>query len=217
MATEPSKISSHQTDIIFGYIKIFEKDYQIYVPIELIKIVYLFFPVSDRWSKHTSLIVAGKHNNSLTRKAFGNGYDHGHSTIAVAKGEMRVWHLEMIKPDPLQGTFISYVGIVMIEHAGHMANTKGHFADKKHNGYAYDLFNGKVFHRTLFQSKRYGVAVKQGDILAVELDMISNKKAGILKFYVNGKDFGIAYNDIDIQQKYVLAVGMIANDTVALL
>ena len=66
-------------------------------------------------------------------------------------------------------------------------------------------------HRHLDQDKRipqkslYGEKdqfMKQGD----KIEMILNMKEGTLRYIVNDKDYGIAFEDIDKTKKYRLAV-----------
>ena len=61
-------------------------------------------------------------------------------------------------------------------------------------GYSYYTKSGSVWHKNIF--KEYGVKLQgNGDIIGICLD----QNEGILKFIINGYDFGNAFKDADLK------------------
>ena len=81
--------------------------------------------------------------------------------------------------------------------------TDGDFAESHNEGYALSAHNGNIYHSDHFGIK-YANKLIENDIICVELDM----KNGTLKYIVNDKDYGIAFNNIDTQQSYHFAIAM---------
>eukprot|EP00485_Elphidium_margaritaceum_P009049 CAMPEP_0202685894 /NCGR_PEP_ID=MMETSP1385-20130828/1720_1 /ASSEMBLY_ACC=CAM_ASM_000861 /TAXON_ID=933848 /ORGANISM="Elphidium margaritaceum" /LENGTH=444 /DNA_ID=CAMNT_0049340365 /DNA_START=44 /DNA_END=1378 /DNA_ORIENTATION=+ len=90
------------------------------------------------------------------------------------------------------------------------------------NGFAYYGWNGKLSHSKM-KNKSYGKPVYVGDRIGVELELIqtpgqdtrsgyrahgSDNYGGVIRFFVNDEDLGIAFYDLDLTKTYSLAVAL---------
>ena len=91
------------------------------------------------------------------------------------------------------------------------------------NGYGVYAKNGRLFHGSYYcphKSKYYRIpALTTGDLVKVTLDLSNKDKGGSLMFNINdSKNNFKAFNDIDTNLNYVLAIALYAlYDTVLLM
>ncbi len=99
----------------------------------------------------------------------------------------------------------------------------GGFWEKEMGGYALSGSDGKLYH-VKGMGKAYGVPLCAGSVVGIELDRmitpgreLSGHKSkvqgaecegGILRFYVNGQDLGIACYGLNAEDGYSLAVSL---------
>ena len=86
--------------------------------------------------------------------------------------------------------------------------------------YSYGLSDGHL--RWTGSDKRfktYGVACPKNHILSMTLDLTEteSKDYGTLSFGLNDKSFGTAFDDIDINKKYSMALAMFNDDILKLI
>jgi len=129
------------------------------------------------------------------------------------------------------------IGIVEADRVSDITNYSGRdggsFSDDQHGGYALLTGNWMTYHGDSDQGQlfRHGnldeIDLSPNDVMSVEIDLTpkyrtgSSSKCGTLRFTLNGeatsfRNDGIAFDDIDIDRSYRLAIGMYLRDRVAL-
>eukprot|EP01083_Nonionella_stella_P013626 38319_1 len=115
------------------------------------------------------------------------------------------WKLQMVHSNEY-GNRHCFFGVIPAQNVSDQV--RDWIVSIKNDGYGYCHRNGYKYYHALFdfglsKDDEYGPSLKDGDIIEFELDM----EHGTLRYYVNGTDLGIAWNDLQ-ETKYRLAVTM---------
>lgn len=212
--------------LVKGYIKNF---YDQYIITDIAKNITLWFgsryDIFDEMNSSNQISISKCNNDGLMIKRIKKWDSYHYNAFGyniISNGEIKTWTLKLIKTKP---RFTSCIQIGIIQSNTINPKMQGSFCQMTHfNGYGVYAKNGRLFHGSYYcphSSKYYRIpALSTGDVIKVTLDL-SNKaeKGGSLTFNINDskKDFK-AFNDIDKNLNYVLAIALYAlYDTVLLM
>lgn len=200
--------------LVYGYIRIHISFLDI--PSDVMNLVDLFLIFKDEWDKSytSNKIEINTNDNSITTK---NGMLYS-PELRVAYGEaviddtsgVQSWKLK-INHSKLRGDLLWFmvIGIATDDHEMLCKSITfpSRWGAQRHS---YGFITGKGQKKWVNENNRIKKAVygepnqfkKQGD----KMEIILNVKEGTLRYIVNEKDYGIAFDNIDKTQKYRLAI-----------
>ena len=189
--------TSRQELLVYGYFGSFYKNF----PTELCNLCLKYYLSYDQWdSKRTDCMFRIRDENYTTLRPpnlpffkFMNAFGF----MVIGKGEKFEWNLKC------QAKVTAMVGIIDI---GNISNNM----DKcftKYYGFAIYVYNGCLYGNDISNKPFYG---KPFSKITMTLDMTQEnyKKYGVLSFALDGIDKGVAFNNIDINGKYCMAVSV---------
>eukprot|EP01084_Bolivina_argentea_P233109 392681_1 len=192
--------------LIEGIVKKYLQN-QFIVPRDIVELICLFFGNAEHEKKTDwSANVHGDWIRTGAKNMFGD--------VTIGLGEIKVWKIKAIQKDRTFESFHTWMGIMdssTIEKYG------AHFYAEFYlspNGYAFNLMNGQIANDASFD--KYGVKCSVGDVITMELNMLYSKWCA-LSFKVNDIDYGVAYCDVDSNNRYRLALCMNTSDKIQLL
>ena len=211
---------------VFGFIRRININQQI--PIELIQICLSFWlSFRDKWNteishssftinNETGVIIPRPTSSYLAMNAFGS--------LIIEKGDIKTWKIKITNKyrlSSMNGEF----GIIEYDTSNQSIYKRMKFSAFCHQdntipAYSYALYNGSLrWTGSDVRYKAYGKKCPKNNILSMTLDLTEteSKQHGHLSFELNGKSFGIAFNDIDINKKYCMALAMFNDDILQLI
>ena len=195
-----------------GYVR--ENCADLQIPEVLLKLFALFYIVKmDKWN--TEIVSYGifidEDRNMIETKNVGWSRNAFGSYI-IKKGMINTWNLRLRSTANQQiygnQTVANLIGIMerdKIKSSG----VKGHFINPENGGYAYCTFLSDIKHDGWNSKwcKRYGEKCYYDAAVSMTLDMTQEKKeSGLLSYVINGTDYGVAFDQIDIDKEYCLTV-----------
>jgi len=162
---------------------------------------------------------------------------HSFGSDIWSRGSKTVWKMKMSGHETNAHKTCILIGIVEADRVSDITNYSGRdggsFSDDQHGGYALLTGNWMTYHGDSDQGQlfRHGnldeIDLSPNDVMSVEIDLTpkyrtgNSSKCGTLRFTLNGettsfRNDGIAFDDIDIDRNYRLAIGMYLRDRVAL-
>ena len=204
------------------------------IPDALIQIILsMYLMVFDEWNKELSNKWWRIDNKTGQIIANGNSVDkyeerewkHAFGSFIIKKGEINVWKLRITNKNPRNGANRAvFVGIINAEQ--NESHIKRYFCAHSMNnsviGYGFYSYSGRKESSREVNKYRYkiggygGYAWDRNDIVTMTLDMTGTKYAS-LSFKVNDKDFGVAFQEIDINLEYRMVIAVYYEDDIQLL
>lgn len=146
----------------------------------------------------TDANIVSRATSGYCRNAFGS--------MVIKKGNIKRWKLKLLDIDPS-----IFIGIVDPESKpninGGFFNQNNTFALSTHSGMKYG--NGQPL--TIYSNK-----CKQNDIITMTLDMTRIYR-GSLSFTINDNEYEQAFNTINVDKEYIMAISIHNPETVQLL
>jgi len=162
---------------------------------------------------------------------------HSFGSDIWCRGAQNVWKIKVSGHDDNAQRTCILIGIVEADKVQRITDRCerrhcGSFSDEEHGGYALLTGNWRTYHEDsdrgqLFTATADPVELSPNDVLAVEIDLTpkygvgSSPNCGTLKYALNGRSSafrngGVAFDDIDIDKSYRLAIGMFLRDKLAI-
>ena len=201
---------------VYGYIRttwsLFDIDFEIPDDILKLFLAFYFIPL-DRWNveKCTEGMLIDDERNMAT--IIKGNWHHAFGTDIVKKGMYYIWKFNLThekKPTPIRRTLTMLIGI--IESNKVSPKIKNHFIYAENGGYAYYTHLADFKHNGWRPSKHYGYTLFPGSQVTMTLDMTQKENENaLLSYSINGIDYGVACDDIDIDKEYCMTVEMSDN------
>ena len=200
-------VQSNAELCVYGFVRQYCIDCE--MPDELIQLclVMLFIPI-DIWSAEFDKNENYKLNadSSIATKKAGS-WSPIFGTFIVKKGDIQTWKLKR----NVTTKMFDVDGVVGIIDIDSRVESHGYFGTGPYDSYGLSFSSGNKVSRESFKKyakKRVGV---DQTLITMVLDMTitDNKKFGVLSFKLNDEDLGVAYDDIDIEKKFCLAMSLI--------
>ena len=182
----------------------------------------LYLIVIDQWNKklsHKTFAI-----DEASREIFSTvtgGRRHAFGSLIIGKGEIMIWSIKITNDNPQRHDNNRAVmfGISNTSEIDNWNEKSGayHFCDTEFNGSGYGYYAWTGYTHTSLRAERnpYGPSWDKDDIITMTLDM-TGKKYGVLSYAINGKDLGVAFDDIDIDGNYRMSVCMHSKDSLQL-
>eukprot|EP01084_Bolivina_argentea_P058996 107693_1 len=185
-----------------------------YIPRELIQLILNFVKDDEIWHPNNinmidelNIIVTDSY---IERKDKSEIWSHMFGNTIIKYKEKKIWELK-INDASTYGKVLAIIGIVDMEEIDEVTN-KNEFTYSCVDAFGLYGYNGNIIGGHHEESQIYTKPLKNNDIVRMELDMtISN---GTLHYWINNKDCGLAFDNINTTQKYKLAVAI--HDKVAI-
>ena len=198
---------------VYGYIRRYCISCQL--PDALIQLCTLMFFVNiDTWNISGEFLPCafydiGKENRLATRKKLGwSNWKVIFGTFIVTKGEIQTWKLLADATSHRKAV----VGVIDLNARG---ICEGYFPSAQGSYDAFGLsLESKTPVKTGMNTSYFRMVsmerVREADKIEMTLNMTvnDNKKYGTLSFKLNEEDLGIAYDNLDIEKEYCLAVSV---------
>eukprot|EP01084_Bolivina_argentea_P186972 322170_1 len=199
--------------IICGYTRRIQKSLLEIFPLDIIFLLCTFYDLKDKWSKIYSNEQLEIADYNITAPTYLHGFCHVYGDIVLKPGLRFNWRFKLI------GNFeCVYIGIIkdddklLCEWRSQTSdwawNCRG--AD---NGFVFSCSHNNVRYLNENQYKEYKKQIygemcgNNGDIIEMIVDVTDVKnKIGSIKYIINGKDYGIAYDKIPTHSSYRMAV-----------
>ena len=173
--------------------------------------IFQDFKIADRFDKFYSnkaLITDGTTLQRITKES--NWYT-GFGTEYVKKGEMRKWKIKL-SANENAAWFKAYIGICDVKKC--QPKMEGPMSDTNNIQWSMHLYTGHKCHQSR-DGKPYAKRVSRGKVVEMILNM-KGKGKGTLKYIIDGKDYGIAFDNVDDRLAYKLAVSIQNRETYTL-
>ena len=212
--------------LVSGYVR---ENYRMNVPEDIIRECLKILSLSDAWNTDSE-IDAGKvivsEDNSVRAKK-GNHGKHliVFGTDTITRGNRKRWMLSGRDTD-IDKMYYSLIGVFDKSklETSFKAITSANISE-----FAYSMQgNGSVWHGSndekmpfdqlkseLYGEQRDKAKWKTNGTIAMELDLTAD--AGTLRFIINDFDFGVAFDDIDVDKPWVLVLELYGTECVHLL
>ena len=182
------------------------------MPIDLQKLcILMYMIIMDSWDAANidkDKFEINEETNTVTIKH--HDWSHAFGTDIIKKGMCMSWKFKL-DDDPSKSSLAILIGIIPRKKVS--KSLKPHFIDSKCGGYAFythlaDIkHNGWKFDNEI---KSYGQKCVKGDTVKMILDLTQKEnKNGSLSYEINDKQYGIAFDDIDIEKEYCMTVEMV--------
>eukprot|EP01084_Bolivina_argentea_P177841 307529_1 len=194
--------------LVYGFTRIYclPKD----MPPELKQLcyqIYLRLYAIDEWNNKIrckGLIFDGKNNIVKVDNSAQHQWLTAFGCKIVTKGQMMKWKLTQAYFE----TTLDNDTVIGIIDADQLSKTIfGYFA-AKNGGYGVFSYSGRKNSNGLFE--HYASSWARTEVIEMTLDM--KGQYGILSYTINGKDYGLAFDKIDINKGYCLAVSVFWNE-----
>jgi len=155
------------------------------------------FEVEDNFDKFDSNMSLQTDGNTLQRITKERRWYTGFGTEIVRRGQIRTWKMNVVKQDNFTG-FHAYIGLCDV--------TKCHSKiEGPYTEYALSMDTGNKCAGTRV-GKAYAEPGKRNQIVQMTLDMTGKK--GTLKYQIDRKNYGVAFDNIDLNKCYKLCISM---------
>ena len=192
---------------VCGYIR--SLALEIRLPTELQQLcVKMYMELPDEWNNQQCNIDIKIDSETQTAVSKGTGsWENAFGKDIVKRGMLNVWKFEMNRKRDIELKVAIFVGIIESKNVSRYTN--GFCLSKKNGGCGLYTWHGHLYGHGKITSN-YGKPCKAKDILEMTLDMTqkSKTKMGVLSFKINNQDYGIAFDDIDIEKEYCLCVSL---------
>ena len=186
--------------------------------------LFMYFEVTDAWnikiSDETILIDT---KNNIAYNAGATTYSFWLDvvgTMIAKKGSMInkfIWKLKLLKNKQHSLFFGIIDRNTYYQH-------KGYLFVFRDNGYGICTTNGKIYSKTALRTKNgykyLHTKCKCNDVIEMRLDMDmrhdQHPKYATLSYLINDKDYGIAFDKININKEYLMIVALYNGDQVQL-
>jgi len=174
--------------------------------------------IADRFDKFYSNIALKTDGKTLQRTTKESNWYTGFGTEYVQKGETRSWKVKLITAESA-AFFKGYIGICDVSKCD--PKMEGPVSDTKNEQYAMHMYNGHKCHQSR-DGKPYAAKVTRGKVVEMVLSLKVPKgnkgknRVGTLKYIVDGKDCGVAFDDVDVNKCYKLAISIQNRETYSL-
>ena len=164
-------------------------------------IVLMYFIMMDEWNikiaKETNqMLEFDAENQIVSSDAYRNWY-RAFGSMTIKKVEINTWKFKMLTQNP-----DTMIGIVDTE----MSKSKSIFQTDIGYSFAYDSrFGLKTGLNCGMIGEVYAQKCNQDDVITMILDMTGDEFA-TLSFKINDKEFGNAFDQIDMNRTYNMAV-----------
>eukprot|EP01084_Bolivina_argentea_P276734 472256_1 len=165
--------------------------------------IYHSFVISDTFDKYYSNIALKLSDTRIERITKESNWYTGFGNEYVKKGQKRTWKIKLMSAGNA-AFFHSYIGICEINRLD--AKMEGPVSDTKNIQWAMHLKTGYKCHQ-LRDGKPYAQRCKRGDVIQMILNM-KGKGKGRLKYIINGKDYKVAFDNVNEKKCYKLAISM---------
>ena len=215
-----SKLTSKELQelCVYGYIR--ENCIKLEMPEVLYKIFATFYVIPmDRWNNvFTEKMIIDEEQNAASLNE--GSWHHAFGTDIVKKGMLNTWKFKVTgKPISVHSDQTLAILIGIMEYNKISSDLPPHFINEQHGGYGFYTYLADIKHNG-WAGKKYGKRCIDGGIIKMTLDMTQKiKKAAILSYEINGTDYGIAWDDIDINKEYCMTVEMyhVFNQTIQII
>ena len=139
----------------------------------------------------------------------GGRWQFAFGKLLIKKGMFMTWTFKLTGDNSGQGILFetSIVLIGIMENNQISSDIKPHFIDKRYGGYAYYTHLADIKHNGWNVNKCYGEKCYPGAVVKMTFDMTQKEnKHGVLSFVINNNDYGVAYDDIDIEREYCMII-----------
>ena len=193
-----------------GYVRENCSDLQILIPDALLKLFALFYIIPiDKWN--TEIVSYGisinEDRNMIETKNTGWN-KHAFGNYIIKKGMINTWNLKLGADRQIYGTDTVAI-LIGIMDKDKIKSNMSHFINPGNNGYAYYTHLSDIKHNG-WESRwrrRYGEACYYDAAVSMTLDMTQQKKEnGVLSYVINGTDYGVAFDTIDIDTEYCFTI-----------
>ena len=232
--TNQSRIIRHgeesQEFLVYGFMRRIDIDQEI--PEDIKQLCLSFYRIlRDKWNpaiSNSSLKI----NNETGEIYVADGYDswkNAFGSFIIKKGDIQTWKIKITNDSSHQwGIRDRHVSFGVIEYKSnnqlfYRNMTQNAFCncDEEsaiNNAYAYSTNRGDLMCSDDYRIS-YGTGCQKDDILSMTLDLqqTENNHYGTLSFGLNDKSLGIAFDDIDINKKYCLALAIYYSDDLQLI
>ena len=169
---------------------------------EILKIYQTFF-ISDSFDKFYSNIALITDGITLKRITKESNWYTGFGTEYVKKGQTRKWKIKLANNESA-AWFKAYIGICDVKKC--QSKMEGPVSDAQNVQFSMHLYTGYKCHESR-DGKPYAIRVGRGKIVEMILNMKGKGKA-TLKYIIDGKDYGVAFDNIDEKKCYKLAISI---------
>ena len=217
--SEPLKATRQELGklCVYGWVR--ENCIDINMPDAIQNLFVLFYVIlADRWNTEIlSGMKIDEERNSVTIK--GLGWLKAFGTDIIKRGMLNTWQFKLGASADIDTRPGAYHDDTMAVLIGIMESDKIFVDDgssfvmkdsagSRVGGYAFYTYLADVKHDEWF-GKAYGEKCKPGAVVTMTLDMTQKEhKNGTLSYIINNTDYAIAFDDIDIDKEYCLAVEM---------
>ena len=187
--------------------------YHIYVPRELIQLILDFFKDDEIWHPHNIEMMRQLKvtvtDTYIERYDTSNKWSHIFGNCIIKYGEIKQWKLKILKTN--FNDVYAIFGIVDINEIDQV-NNENEFTYSCIDAFAIYGYNGNKIGGDLQESIPFTKSLRLNDIITMELDMTTLNCT--LKYWINNEFCGVAFENIDSNQHYKLAVAI--HDQVAI-
>ena len=197
------------------------------MPRDLVKLITIWYGTIDYWDMnniHPSYQVTQEYkdnvddNKSIRRNTIYDGICYqSFGSLNIKYGDIKIWRLQLLDIDAICTASTSLIGIIDSRQVS--VNLNGDFCDKLNNGYGVSFFKGRKYYKTI-QGFKYAESMQINDIIIMELDMTNEENCTLkYKIYRDGftKDYGFAFQKINPNTQWRLAIGMYYRDCIKLI
>ena len=146
--------------------------------------------------------------NTVTKSLWPNTCFNAFGSLMIGKGEIKIWKLKLFSIDPAV-----CIGIISADRF-HPNKDKLFFDEE--TSFGIYTRNGCKYQNKEPKKADYFVNCDQNDLIAMTLNM-TGKEFGTLSFKKNNTDYGIAFDNIDLNKKYYIAVSILNCNVIQLL
>ena len=186
------------------------------IPDDLINLcLSMYHNVIDKWDEEISdkkiIFEVQTGNAMLLRKDVWQSYvmSDAFGSIIVEQNEIQIWEFRTLSE--------LYLGII---DNNTFDQNRGWMFNYRKNAYGLSTRNGNKicseYGTEIRSGKEYAVKCTQNEIISMILDMTGDRYA-TLSFKINDKDYGIAFDKINIHNAYRMIVSLYTEDSIDLL
>ena len=147
--------------------------------------------------------------NTVTKSMWPNTCFNAFGTLVISKGMIKVWRLKLFSIDP-----DLCFGIVDADRFEENKNKL--FFDEENSFGIYTKTGCKYQNKDPMKADYIDRECEQNDLITMTLNMtgVNEEEFGILSYKINNMDYGVAFDNIDINKRYYMAISIL-NPTVA--
>ena len=110
------------------------------------------------------------------------------------------------------------IGVIDEADTEFMASTNCYFSDSQYidcTAYSFYAWDATLHCNKSMQRRQYGIECGEGDMITIQLDMTN--ETGKISYWINDKEYGVAFDDVDVSKKYRLAVSLFFEEEVEIM